>query len=152
MKKKQPEQQILDIVSQYTKDLSFENIVSLSSLQMETEQEEPSIDIKINVDVESDKGNTHCVSLKFNIKAGMASKTIFILELDYRGNFEISGFPPEMMDLILRVECPRLLFPFARSIIASTVIEGGFPPFLLSPINFVELYQQQMDKGNQTIN
>lgn len=143
------DQQMLAVIAQYTKDLSFENITPASSLPNYTEQ--PKIDIQLNVEVEKNIGkDIHGVSLIINVEAKI-DKPIFILQLTYKGEFSIQGFENELVEPILYVECPRLLFPFARSIIAQAVSEGGFPPLYLAPINFAELYQQQVASKNQTI-
>ncbi|MDR2157902.1 MAG: protein-export chaperone SecB [Holosporaceae bacterium] len=141
--------QTLGIIAQYIKDLSFENINSIS--QMESSGEQPQIDVQLKVNIEKmKKPNEFSISLLTEINAKL-DKPLFILELDYAGEFIIDGFPKEMMDPILYVECPRLLFPFARSIIANVVGEGGFPPLYLAPVNFMDLYQQQMESQGQTL-
>lgn len=141
-------EQLLGIVAQYTKDLSFENINPISSLQGES-NEQPQIDVQIKVDVEKTvQPNMYHVSLVTNIQAKL-DKPMFILDLNYKGEFAINGFPDELMDSILYIECPRLLFPFARSIIANTISDGGFPPLYLAPVNFAELYQHQQQEPSK---
>jgi preprotein translocase subunit SecB len=88
--------------------------------------------------------------LAINVQAKL-EKPLFILELIYAGEFVVESFPQDMMEPILYIECPRLLFPFARSIVANTVAEGGFPPLYIAPINFVDLYQQQKESKNQVL-
>jgi preprotein translocase subunit SecB len=147
----QPQRQVLGIIAQYTKDLSFENINSISKLQAISD-DQPQIDVQIKVNVEKDdeQANVYNVSLITNIQANL-NKPMFILDLDYSGEFEIDGFPDDLMDPILHIECPRLLFPFVRSIISSTVSEGGFPPLLLAPVNFADMYQQQLEAKDKTL-
>ena len=143
-------EQFLGIISQYIKDLSFENINSISQLQATT-NEQPQIDVQMKVNIEKDaQPNIFHVSLITNIQAKL-DKLMFILDLHYKGEFAIEGFPDDLMDPILYIECPRLLFPFARSIIANAVSEGGFPPLYLAPVNFAELYQQEQGAKNQTL-
>ncbi|GHT95053.1 protein-export protein SecB [Alphaproteobacteria bacterium] len=146
-------EQFLGIVAQYTKDLSFENINSMASFHGVNEQ--PQIDVQLKVNVE--KGveiaghkDLYRVSLIVNINAQL-NKPMFILDLNYAGEFAIEGFPESIMEPILYVECPRLLFPFVRCIVANTVSEGGFPPLYLSPVNFAELYQEQREELNKTL-
>ncbi|MDR2766285.1 MAG: protein-export chaperone SecB [Holosporaceae bacterium] len=142
-------EQILGIVAQYMKDLSFENVISYA--KMEQSEQSPQIDVQLKVNVEKGaEPNRYIVALVTNIQAKVKDP-LFIMDLTYVGDFVIEGFPQEMIDPILYVECPRLLFPFARSIIASCVSEGGFPPLYLAPVNFAELYQQQLESKNQTI-
>ncbi len=149
MSEAQKKEQTLGIIAQYTKDLSFENINPIS--QIESSNEQPNIDVKLNINHEKGKQeDVYIVSLKINISAKVKDTTLFILELSYVGEFVIKGFEQSMIEPILYVECPRLLFPFARSIIASAVNEGGFPPLYLAPVNFVDLYQQQLNAKNQT--
>ncbi|MDR2781046.1 MAG: protein-export chaperone SecB [Holosporaceae bacterium] len=133
----------LAILSQYVKDLSFENINSLS--QVESSDKQPQIDVQVKVDVEKDdKPNVYFISLVIEINAQL-NKPLFILELDYTGEFLVEGFPDDLINIILYVECPRLLFPFARCIVANAAIDGGFPPLYLAPLNFMEMYLQQME-------
>ncbi|MBE6447541.1 MAG: protein-export chaperone SecB [Alphaproteobacteria bacterium] len=140
---------VFTIVAQYTKDLSFENITPVSTAEIPNEQ--PNIDVQLKVNHEKGKTpNLNVVSLTTEITAKIQDKTLFVLELIYIGEFIIKGFEEKLMDPLLYVECPRMLFPFARSIIASTVSEGGFPPLYLAPVNFAELYQQQLEAKNHT--
>jgi preprotein translocase subunit SecB len=147
-------EQMLGIIAQYTRDLSFENVNPISRLQ-NIHETQPKMDVKIRVNIDkeinsSTEHNVYNVSLLININASLG-KPMFILDLDYCGEFVINGFPDELINPIVYIECPRLLFPFARSIIASAISEGGFPPFYLSPINFAELYQDQMESQGKTI-
>lgn len=144
------QQQIFAINVQYTKDLSFENVTPASHI---TSNKQPEIDAQIKVDVEdADKAKgLYNVSLIVNIHAKIEGKTMFILDLNYKGEFSISGFPDDIIGPIIYIECPRLLFPFARNIVATAVSEGGFPPLYLAPVNFAELYQQQLDSKGQTL-
>jgi preprotein translocase subunit SecB len=133
----------LAILSQYIKDLSFENINSLS--QAGALDKQPQIDVQVRVDVESgSKPNVYFISLVTEISA-KTDKQLFILELDYTGEFLVEGFPDDRINLILYVECPRLLFPFVRCIVANTAVDGGFPPLYLSSFNFMEMYMQQLE-------
>ncbi|MDR3179554.1 MAG: protein-export chaperone SecB [Holosporaceae bacterium] len=146
-------EQFLGIVSQYTKDLSFESINPMSHFRGIEEQ--PQIDVQLKVDVEKDTANTgeqnaYKVSLMVNINAKL-NEPMFILDLIYTGEFVLGKFPEEIMEPILYVECPRLLFPFVRCIVANTVSEGGFPAVFLYPINFIELYQEQRGALNNTL-
>lgn len=138
---KAPEQ-VLGINAQYIKDLSFENVTPIATIAPSDEQ--PQIDVQLKVNVEKGKQeNIYTVGLHTNIQAKIKNGTLFVFELNYIGDFVVAGFPADMMEPLLYIECPRLLFPFARSIIASTISEGGFPPLYLAPVNFADLYQQQ---------
>ncbi|MDR2645923.1 MAG: protein-export chaperone SecB [Holosporaceae bacterium] len=141
--------QTFGVVAQYIKDLSFENICLAK--ESEASDKQPQIDVQLKVNIEKGKeSDIFHVSLMAKIDAKL-HKPLFLLELNYVGEFIVKEFPDDVMDAILYVECPRLLFPFARSIIASTVSEGGFPPLYLAPVNFADLYQQQKEAKNQTL-
>ena len=84
------------------------------------------------------------VALRIEGKAEAAGTVLFNVELEFAGMFRIVNVPQEQMHPLMMIECPRLLFPFAREIIANAVRNGGFPPLLLDPIDFVALYQQRM--------
>ncbi|MDR2723964.1 MAG: protein-export chaperone SecB [Holosporaceae bacterium] len=141
--------QTFGIIAQYTKDLSFENIGSTA--EIESSQKQPQIDVQLKVNTEKGKEkNVFFVALIIGINAKF-DKPLFILELNYTGEFILEGFSDDLIDTILYVECPRLLFPFARSIIANVTSDGGFPPLYLTPINFADLYQQQKESKNQTL-
>ncbi|MDR2107214.1 MAG: protein-export chaperone SecB [Holosporaceae bacterium] len=136
------EEPVLGIRAQYVKDLSFENINSVSRTEA-GEEDEPKIDMRLKVNVEKgDEANLFEVSLITKIDAKL-KKPLFILELNYTGEFIVEGFSPDDSKAILYTECPRLLFPFARSIVANTVADGGFPPLYLAPVDFANLYRQQ---------
>ena len=142
------QEQVLGVVAQYTKDLSFENINPIS--QITTSNEQPNIDVQLKVNTNKTKQeDVYSVELITEITARVKNTTLFVLELTYCGEFLIKGFDEELMNPILYIECPRLLFPFARSIISNAVNEGGFPPLFLAPVDFASLYQQQMESQNQ---
>jgi preprotein translocase subunit SecB len=133
----------LNVVAQYIKDLSFENPNAPRSL-IPGQQQQPQISIQINVSAQPFEGNDIEVVLKLEGKAETGGQLIFSFELAFAGMFRIRNVPPESMNAVVLIECPRLLFPFAREIIASTVRHGGFPPLLLDPVDFVGLYRQRM--------
>jgi len=131
----------LNVVMQYIKDLSFENPNAPMSLQI---QQQPQIGIQINVAANPLSENDIEVSIKLEGKAEVGEQLLFGFELDFAGVFRIQGVPQESMEAVVLIECPRLLFPFAREIVATTVRNGGFPPLLLDPVDFVALYRQRM--------
>ena len=131
----------LMVLAQYTKDLSFENPNAPGSLQQTTQ---PQINISVNV-VTSPLSDTDIeVTLRLEGKAETAGSVMFNIELQYAGVFRIQNVPQEQVQPLVLIECPRLLFPFAREIIATSVRNGGFPPLMLDPIDFVSLYQQRL--------
>jgi preprotein translocase subunit SecB len=134
----------LNVVAQYIKDLSFENPNAPRTLLSGAQQ--PQISIQINVGAKPHEGDDIEVELKLEGKAETDSQLMFGFELVYAGVFRIRNVPPDSMNAVVLIECPRLLFPFAREIIANTVRNGGFPPLLLDPVDFVGLYRQRMSE------
>ena len=134
----------LNVLAQYTKDLSFENPNAPASLGPQATP--PQINIQINVGVNNVGQNEYEVTLSVEGKAENAGKMIFSFELAYAGVFRIANVPQESLHPLIMIECPRLLFPFAREIIATAVRDGGFPPLMLDPVDFVGLYQQNMQR------
>ena len=134
----------LNVLAQYTKDLSFENPNAPTSLAPQPQP--PQINIQINVGVNNVGQNEYEVVLSVEGKADNAGKMIFSFELAYAGVFRIANVPQENLHPLIMIECPRLLFPFAREIIATAVRDGGFPPLMLDPVDFVGLYQQNMQR------
>jgi preprotein translocase subunit SecB len=131
----------LMVLAQYTKDLAFENPNAPNSLQQQTQ---PQINIAVNVNANPLNQSDVEVSLKIDGKAEGNGVLMFNIELTFAGVFRIQNVPQENINPVMMIECPRLLFPFAREIIANAVRNGGFPPLLLDPIDFVALYQQRI--------
>ncbi|TNM60593.1 protein-export chaperone SecB [Aliirhizobium smilacinae] len=132
----------LNILAQYTKDLSFENPGAPRSLQ--ARDNAPNINIGVNVNANPLSDNDFDVVLSLNAEAKDGDKVVFAAELVYGGVFRITGFPQEHMLPVLFIECPRLLFPFARQIIADVTRNGGFPPLMIDPIDFAQMFSQRM--------
>ena len=135
------------VLAQYTKDFSFENPNAPQSIQGQPQQ--PQISIQINVNPKQLSNTDFEVELKLDGKAEANNAVLFAFELTYAGVFHLQGIPAESVAPLLMIECPRILFPFAREIIASAVIAGGYPPLLLDPIDFVSLYQQRAAQAQQ---
>ena len=134
----------LSVVAQYIKDFSFENPNSPQSLA--PKQEPPQINIQINVGAQPLSDTDIEVVLDLQGKAENAGALMFNFELKFGGVFRIRNVPQESLNAIVLIECPRLLFPFAREIVATAVRNGGFPPLLLDPVDFVGLYRQKMEQ------
>ncbi len=124
----------LQVLTQYTKDLSFENPGAPESLAT-SGQPQPIRDGEYEVE------------LKIDAKAEVQNKTLFALELAYAGIFRVQNVAQETVHPFVMIECPRMLFPFARQIVADTVRNGGFPPLMIDPVDFVTLYRQRMAKA-----
>lgn len=132
----------LNVLAQYVKDLSFENPNAPRSLQQQ--QQPPAINIQINVNAKPLAENDFEVELKIEGRAEAPNQFMFGFDLLYAGVFKIQNVPQENVHAIVMIECPRLLFPFARAIIADAVRNGGFPPLMIDPVDFVSLYRQRM--------
>jgi preprotein translocase subunit SecB len=139
----------LQLNIQYTRDLSFE--VPGAPEIFVTLREQPRVDLALDVQarpVQGQQPNVYEVSLQIRADAKAGETSCFIAELAYCGVFTVN-VPQEHLEAILLVECPRLLFPFARNILADVTRDGGFPPVLLSPIDFVALWQNRRQGGQQ---
>lgn len=139
--------QNLGVLAQYVKDLSFESPGAPQSLRERNQQ--PAITITINVEPGEIVNNEVEVELKLDAQAKVGESVLFAVELVYAGLFRLTNIPPEAVQPILRIECPRLLFPFARQILADSSRNGGFPPLLLDPIDFLTLYRQRIAQAQQ---
>ena len=132
----------LVVKAQYVKDLSFENPRAPSSFQ--GLQTQPSIQISVNVGAQRLADPDYEVVLTINAEAKTGDDVLFLVELTYGGIVAIGNVPPEHVRPLLLIEVPRLLFPFARNVIAEATREGGFPPLLIQPVDFVELYRREI--------
>ena len=138
----------LTIQSQYVKDLSFENPRAPQSLQ--PGQARPEIQIRVDVRAQPLEAERYEVTLQLHVEAKAGADNAFMVELTYGGVFGLLNIPPDSLQPLLLIECPRLLFPFARRIVADATRDGGFPPLLIDPIDFVTLFrrrQQQAQAG-----
>lgn len=134
------------IRAQYIKDLSFESPNAPHSLFSQTQPE-----LKVSVDIKAQKLQDDVFEsvLKFNIRSKAEGTTLFLAELEYGGVFQISNVPDDMLEPLLMVDCAFLLFPFARRVLAYAVLDGGFPPLMLEPIDFSSLYMQNLQARGQ---
>lgn len=128
------------ILSQYVKDLSFENPNSPAVYQW---QGQPQIDVQFNIGSQKVADDVYEVALKIDITAAAEQGTAFKVDLLYAGLFGLRNVPEEQLQPFLLAEGPRIIFPFARRVIADTVQDGGFPPLMLDPIDFGALYMQR---------
>jgi preprotein translocase subunit SecB len=132
----------MHVIAQYLKDFSFENPNAPQSLQQPDQS--PQIDVAVNVNAKTLSDTEYEVELQLDAKAGEGDGVIFAAELLYAGIFKLENIPEDSLHPVVLIECPRLLFPFARQILADATRNGGFPPLLLDPIDFAALYQQRM--------
>jgi preprotein translocase subunit SecB len=132
----------LNILAQYVKDLSFESPGAPNSLR--GRDKAPAININVNVAPNQLAEKEYDVTLTLSAKATYDKDVLFNVELVYGGVFRIDGFPQEHMLPLLFIECPRLIFPFARQIVAECTRNGGFPPLMIDPIDFASMFQQRL--------
>jgi len=132
----------IGVLAQYVKDFSFENPNAPRSIAPTGQQ--PTINIQVNVDAAPMSGGDFEVTLRLEGKAELQDMLLFGFELVFAGAFRIQNVPVESLQPVVLIECPRLLFPFAREIVATAVRNGGFAPLLLDPIDFVSLYRQRL--------
>jgi preprotein translocase subunit SecB len=130
----------VSILAQYIKDLSVENP---SAPQVFSWQVQPTLDVQFNIGVEKAADDVHEVTLKIDVSARSENGVHFVLDLSYGGLFGLRNVPEEALPPFLLVEAPRLLFPFARQIIAEAITNSGFPPLMLDPIDFAGAYMAQ---------
>ena len=128
--------------AQYVKDLSFENPNAPASLSQQTS--EPNVQIAIDVNADQIADKSFEVSLTLRAEGTSGTDPLFIVEIVYAGVFTLGEVPDEYVPPMLYIEAPRQLFPFARAIIADAVRDGGFPPLLVQPIDFMSMYQQRV--------
>jgi preprotein translocase subunit SecB len=131
------------LIAQYVKDLSFENPNAPAVYQW---QDQPQIDVQFNIGSQTVGDDVYEVGLKIEVKATAEDKTAFQVELLYGGLFGIRNVPEDQIQPFLLAEAPRLLFPFARRVLADAIRDGNFPPLLLEPIDFGALYLQQQQQ------
>lgn len=137
---------MLAVVAQYLKDLSFENPRAPLSF---TEQGAPNIDVDVNVNARPIGPSRYEVEVTVVARAQRAGDVVFVVEAAYAGAFEIQNVPQDQMELVMLVECPRILFPFVRQIIADATRNGNYPPLMLEPIDFYAVYQQSQARRAQ---
>jgi preprotein translocase subunit SecB len=137
----------LAVNAQYVKDFSFENPNAPQSLV--PSETRPQIEVNVDVQARGLSPNAYEVALRITANARQSETSVFVVELVYGGLFTLQNVPQEQLEPVLLIECPRLLFPFARRIIADATRDGGFPPLLLDPIDFVQLYRRhRQSNGN----
>ena len=135
----------IGVLTQYVKDFSFENPNAPRS--MAPNSQAPAINVNIAVEASPLSETDVEVTLRLDGKAELQGMVLFAFELLYAGLFRIQNVPAESLQPTVMIECPRMLFPFAREIIASGTRNGGFPPLLLEPIDFALLYRQRLEAG-----
>jgi len=136
----------LQIITQYTRDLSFENIAVQKGLASDGK---PDVRVAVNIDAQKRGEDRYEVALKVKVDSKIAEAPVFILELDYAGLFTIQNVPEQQLHPVLMIECPRLIFPFVRRIVGDVTRDGGYPPLNLEMIDFVALYRAELTRRQQ---
>ena len=137
------------VLAQFIRDLSFENPRAPDALH--ASQAQPQIDLGVEMSAKGRADGLFEVDLKISATALREGEAVFQLELVYGGLFGLAGVSEEDLEPVLLVECPRFLFPFARRLIADLSTEGGFPPFLLDPLDFAAIYAARKAGGAQMV-
>ena len=139
----------MQILGQFIRDMSFENIVAQKGSAGDAT---PDVNVAVSLDAKKRSADHQFeVISKYKITAKNkgTEDTLFLMELDYGGIFHIENVPDEQMHPFLMIECPRLLFPFARQIVHNVIRDGGFPPLNLDSIDWVNLYRQNLTRQAQ---
>ena len=134
----------MNVLTQYIRDLSFENILSQKG---STGEVVPDVKVQVNLDARKRSAEHQfevAMKLRVDSVAKESSDKLFLMELDYVGVFHIEGVPEDQLHPFLLIECPRMLFPFVRRIVSDVTRDGGFPPLNLETIDFVALYRNEL--------
>lgn len=136
------------VVAQFIRDLSFEcpNIESL----VIGPGDNPNLDLEVNVNARHVKDHLFEATIQFKANANNNTGVIYDLEIEYGGMFHVENMPEDGLEPFLLVNCPAILFPFLRRLVADLTREGGFPPLFLDPIDFASLYVQRKQEGGVT--
>jgi preprotein translocase subunit SecB len=137
----------LSLVGQYIRDLSFESPGAPGSIMLG--QGNPTFSVGINVGVRKQADEVYAVEITLNAKADRDSAVLFVVELVYGGVYRIRNVPEQQLSQVLMIECPRLIFPFARQVLASVTQQGGFPPLMMEPVDFTQVYLQSLQQMQQ---
>lgn len=136
------------IHTQYIKDLSVEN-PNAPRIFMEM-KEAPEVSVNLDVNVQQIQGDTYEVTLQVEVNATAEQRTAFVIELNYGGLVSLHNAEDQQRrEGMLLIEAPQFLFPFARAIVSAATRDSGFPPLLISPIDFVRLYRERRTKAEQ---
>lgn len=141
MADEQPIQPKMHILSQYIRDLSFENIAAQKGLSDEVK---PEIQVQVNLDAAKRADEQYEVVQKLKVEAKAGDQPLFLLEIEYAGRFKVDNVPENQLHPYLMIECPRMTFPYLRRIVSDITRDGGYPPLNLDNIDFMALYRQEI--------
>ena len=134
----------MNILTQFIRDMSFENVLAQKGASGDVQ---PDVKVQVNLDAKKRKTeNQYEVIMKLTVdsSAKESGEKMFLLELEYAGVFHVEGVPDDQLHPFLLIECPRMIFPFARRIVSDVTRDGGFPPLNLDNIDFVQLYRNEL--------
>ena len=139
----QPAQPSVNVLAQYIRDLSFENILAQKGVSGDVT---PDIQIQVKLDARkrsvTDQYET-VIKLNIDSKSKDTNDQLFLLEIEYAGVFTVTGVPDEQLHPFLMIECPRMIFPFLRRVVSDLTQDGGFPALNLETIDFMQLYRSE---------
>ncbi|MCV2882109.1 protein-export chaperone SecB [Actibacterium sp. XHP0104] len=139
----------MNILGQYTRDLSFENFLVQKGVKGDVQ---PEIQVQVALDAKKRPvENQYEVITKLTVKSQnkVDQSPLFLLELEYAGLFQIEGLAEDQLHPFLLIECPRMIFPFVRRVVSDVTRDGGFPPLNLEPVDFIELYRKEAQRRAQ---
>ncbi|MEE4118817.1 MAG: protein-export chaperone SecB [Paracoccaceae bacterium] len=134
----------MQVLGQYIRDMSFENVVAQKGVQGEVQ---PDIKVQVNLDAKKRSAeHQYEVITKFTVESRNKSDgaALFLMELEYGGIFHVENVPDNQLHPFLMIECPRMLFPFVRRIVSDVSRDGGFPPLNLDNVDFLQIYRQEL--------
>lgn len=141
-----PAQPTMNVLAQYIRDMSFENILAQKGVGGEVA---PDVQVQVNLDAKKRGAEGQyelVIKLRIDSKSKQTKDQLFLLEIEYGGIFQIAGVPEDQLHPYLLIECPRMLFPFLRRIVSDITRDGGFPPLNLETIDFLALYKNEIDR------
>ena len=141
-----PAQPTMNVLAQYIRDMSFENILAQKGVGGEVA---PDVQVQVNLDAKKRGAEGQyelVIKLRIDSKSKQTKDQLFLLEIEYGGIFQIAGVPEDQLHPYLLIECPRMLFPFLRRIVSDITRDGGFPPLNLETIDFLSLYKNETER------
>jgi len=141
-----PAQPTMNVLAQYIRDMSFENILAQKGVGGEVA---PDVQVQVNLDAKKRGAEGQyelVIKLRIDSKSKQSKDQLFLLEIEYGGVFQIAGVPEDQLHPYLLIECPRMLFPFLRRIVSDVTRDGGFPPLNLETIDFLSLYKNEIER------
>ena len=142
----QPTQPTMNVLAQYIRDMSFENLLAQKGVGGQVASD---VQVQVNLDAKkrgSEDQYELVIKLRIDSKSKESKDQLFLLEIEYGGIFQVSGVPEDQLHPYLLIECPRMLFPFLRRIVSDITRDGGFPPLNLETIDFLSLYKNEIER------